>query len=237
MNNQDNQAVLNDTNQDTKQPEMAVPDTDSQTTSATAHVANSDTVQEAGSSQSTNPSAPTASAVPDNVKLDLAANQAEMVQDLLSNFTYAYRSDSEVDCKRELVHRDQVGKYPYVAEAPDPSIINPTYDWFNKKWHSKNNAEGLPELEADIQAIKQAQTANSAQSQTITQQMGQMMQMMSGIQTALQTLAASSGTQSTQPDNNAQPTGTPQATTANVAQATTANNAQTTETTQQGGNK
>ena len=53
MNNQDtNQTALNDTSQDTKQPETVVPDTDSRTTSATAQVTNPDTVQESGSSQS-----------------------------------------------------------------------------------------------------------------------------------------------------------------------------------------
>lgn len=89
----------------------------------------------------------------------------------------------------------------------------------------KNNKA---ELEADIQAIQQAQTANSAQSQTITQKVGQMVQMMSVMQTTLQNLATGSGTQPTQPAGTAQ-------TTANVAQTT--NNAQTTEATQQGGNK
>ena len=35
----------------------------------------------------------TTSTVSDTVKLELTADQAEMVQDLLSNFVYAYRSD------------------------------------------------------------------------------------------------------------------------------------------------
>ena len=74
----------------------------------------------------------------ETVKLELTADQAEMVQDLLSEYDYAYRSDREVDCKRELVHRDKIGKYPYVAEPADPSIINPVYDWVNKKWYSKS---------------------------------------------------------------------------------------------------
>ena len=39
---------------------------------------------------------------PETVKLELTADEAEMVQDLLSEYDYAYRSDREVDCKREL---------------------------------------------------------------------------------------------------------------------------------------
>ena len=100
------------------------------------------------------PVAPTAPAVPDTVKLELSADQAEMVQDLLSEYDYAYRSDREVDCKRELVRRDQVGKYPYVAEAPDPSIINPTYDWVGKKWYSKTGATSLPEIAQSVANLK-----------------------------------------------------------------------------------
>lgn len=112
----------NDINQDVKQD---APVTDNQTTPVTP-VADT----KPADNTTNTPVAPT---VPDSVKLDLSADQAEMVQDLLSNFVYAYRSDREVDCKRELVRRDQVEKYPYVAEAPDPSIINPTYDWVGKK--------------------------------------------------------------------------------------------------------
>ena len=83
--------------------------TDNQTTSVTP-VADNKPAEKADSTQGTTANTPVAPAVPDSVKLDLSADQAEMVQDLLSNFVYAYRSDREVDCKRELVRRDQVGK-------------------------------------------------------------------------------------------------------------------------------
>lgn len=203
MNNQDNQAVLNGTSQDTKQPETVVPDTDSQTTSVTSQVTDPDTTQEVDSSQSTNPSAPTAPTVPENVKLNLTTEQADMVQDLLSNFVYAYRSDREVDCKRELVRRDQVGKYPYVAEAPDPSIINPTYDWINKKWYSKNNAESLPEIAKSVADLNkksaeydQSQQASAMQTEMLTKQIGKLnktnenvMKTMMAMQSILQGLA------------------------------------------------
>ena len=96
MNNQE-------TNQTVNQTETVAPVANDQSiTQATASVADTkpaDNTQEA--------------TAPETVKLELTADQAEMVQDLLSNFVYAYRSDREVDCKRELVRRDQVGKYPY----------------------------------------------------------------------------------------------------------------------------
>ena len=91
-----------------------------------------------------------------------------MVQDLLSNFVYAYRSDREVDCKRELVRRDQVGKYPYVAEAPDPSIINPTYDWVGKKWYSKTGATSLPEIAQAVKILQSDQQAGTTQNLALT---------------------------------------------------------------------
>lgn len=138
-------------NQETNQ--TVAPVTDNQTTPVTP-VADNKPAEKADSTQGTTANTPVAPAVPDSVKLDLPADQAEMVQDLLSNFVYAYRSDREVDCKRELVRRDQVGKYPYIAEAPDPSIINPIYDWVGKKWYSKTGAPSLLEI---AQAVKTLQ--------------------------------------------------------------------------------
>ena len=136
---------------------------------------------------------------PVTVKLELTADQAEMVQDLLSNFVYAYRSDREVDCKRELVHRDQVGKYPYIAEAPDPSIVNPIYDWVNKKWYSKNGSNSLPEIAQSVANLNkrsteqdQAALANGQQMQMITKQLGNQMTMMKQMQQTLTILAKGS---------------------------------------------
>ena len=171
----------NDINQDVKQD---APVTDNQTT-------------------------PVAPAVPDSVKLDLSADQAEMVQDLLSNFVYAYRSDREVDCKRELVRRDKIGKYPYVAEPADPSIVNPTYDWVNKKWYSKNGSNSLPEIAQSVANLNkrsteqdQAALANGQQMQMITKQLGNQMTMMKQMQQTLSVLAKGSQAQPTAPTVN-----------------------------------
>lgn len=147
----------NDINQDVKQD---APVTDNQTTPVTP-------VADTKPADNTT-NTPVAPAVPDSVKLDLSADQAEMVQDLLSNFVYAYRSDREVDCKRELVRRDQVGKYPYIAEAPDPSIINPTYDWVGKKWYSKTGATSLPEIAQAVKILQSDQQAGTTQNLALT---------------------------------------------------------------------
>ena len=152
----------NDINQDVKQD---APVTDNQTTPVTP-VADTKPADNTTKDATTN--TPVAPAVPDSVKLDLSADQAEMVQDLLSNFVYAYRSDREVDCKRELVRRDQVGKYPYVAEAPDPSIINPTYDWVGKKWYSKTGATSLPEIAQAVKILQSDQQAGTTQNLALT---------------------------------------------------------------------
>ena len=152
----------NDINQDVKQD---APVTDNQTTPVTP-VADTKPADNTTKDATTN--TPVAPAVPDSVKLDLSADQAEMVQDLLSNFVYAYRSDREVDCKRELVRRDQVGKYPYVAEAPDPSIINPTYDWVGKKWYSKTGATSLPEIAQAVKILQSDQQVGTAQNLALT---------------------------------------------------------------------
>lgn len=114
------------------------------------------------------PVTPVASTAPETVKLELTADQAEMVQDLLSNFVYAYRSDREVDYKRELVRRDKVGKYPYVAEPPAPEIINPAYDWVNKEWYSKSGSTSLPEIAQAVKTLQSDQQAGTTQNLALT---------------------------------------------------------------------
>ena len=192
MNNQE-------TNQTVNQTETVVPVANDQSiTQATAPVA--DTKPADGTQDAT---------APETVKLELTADQAEMVQDLLSNFVYAYRSDREVDCKRELVRRDKIGKYPYVAESPAPEIINPAYDWINKKWYSKNGSNSLPEIAQSVANLNkksteqdQAALANGQQMQMITKQLGNQMTMMKQMQQTLVILAKGSQAQPTAPTVN-----------------------------------
>ncbi|MEK3530278.1 hypothetical protein AAA431_11025 [Lactobacillus crispatus] len=152
-------------NQETNQ--TVEPVTDIQNTPVTP-VADNKPAEKADNTQDTAANAPVAPAVPDSVKLDLSADQAEMVQDLLSNFTYAYRSDREVDYKRELVPKDKVGKYPYVAEPADSSIINPVYDWVNKKWYSKSGSISLPEISQTVKTLRSDQLTGTAQTLVLT---------------------------------------------------------------------
>ena len=194
-------------NQDTNQTETVVPvANDQSTTQATVPVTDT---KPADNTQDATASTPVPPTVSESVKLDLSADQAEMVQDLLSNFVYAYRSDREVDCKRELVRRDQVGKYPYIAEAPAPELINPAYDWINKKWYSKNGSTSLPEIAQSVANLNkksteqdQAALANGQQMQMITKQLGNQMTMMKQMQQTLTILAKGSQAQPTAPTVN-----------------------------------
>ena len=161
-------------------------------------------VADTNQAETTVPVAPTTSTVSDTVKLELTADQAEMVQDLLSEYDYAYRSDREVDCKRELVRRDKIGKYPYVAEPADPSIINPVYDWVNKEWYSKSGSTSLPKIAQSVANLNkrsteqdQAALANGQQMQMITKQLGNQMTMMKQMQQTLTILAKGSQAQPT----------------------------------------
>ena len=197
MNNQENQDVKQET-----------PVTGDQITPVTP-VADTKSAERADNTQDATVNTPVASTAPETVKLELTADQAEMVQDLLSEYDYAYRSDREVDCKRELVRRDQVGKYPYIAEAPDPSIINPIYDWVGKKWYSKSGSTSLPEIAQSVANLNkksteqdQAALANGQQMQMITKQLGNQMTMMKQIQQTLVILAKGSQAQPTAPTVN-----------------------------------
>ena len=156
-------------NQETNQTETVVPvANDQSTTKATVPVTDTKPADNTQDATASTPLAPTAPTVPDTVKLELSADQAEMVQDLLSEYDYAYRSDREVDCKRELVRRDQVGKYPYIAEAPDPSIVNPIYDWVGKKWYSKTGATSLPEIAQAVKTLQTDQQVGTTQNLALT---------------------------------------------------------------------
>ena len=198
-------------NQDTNQ--TVAPVTDNQTTPVTP-VADNKPAEKADSTQGTTANTPVAPAVPDSVKLDLSADQAEMVQDLLSNFVYAYRSDREVDCKRELVRRDQVGKYPYVAEAPDPSIINPTYDWVGKKWYSKSGSTSLPEIAQAVKTLQSDQQAGTNQNLALTKAVKELSEgqanqnkLLASMQTLMLQMASQKQATPTQPTTDNQATG------------------------------
>ena len=191
-------------NQDTNQTETVVPvANDRSTTQATVPVTDT---KPADNTQD-------APVVPDSVKLDLSADQAEMVQDLLSNFVYAYRSDREVDCKRELVRRDQVGKYPYIAEAPDPSIINPVYDWVGKKWYSKTGATSLLEIAQAFKTLQNDQQVGTTQNLALTKAVKKLSEgqadqnkLLSSMQNLMLQLASSKTTAPNAPVAPAQPT-------------------------------
>ena len=203
MNNQE-------TNQTVNQPETVVPVAGDQTAQATAPVTDTKPADNTQDATASTPVAPTA---PEIVKLDLSADQAEMVQDLLNNFVYAYRSDREVDCKRELVRRDQVGKYPYIAEAPDPSIINPIYDWVGKKWYSKNDATSLPEIAQAVKDLQSDQQAGTTQNLALTKAVKKLSEgqadqnkLLSSMQNLMLQLASSKTTAPNAPVAPAQPT-------------------------------
>ena len=195
-------------NQSTNQTETVVPvANDQSTTKATVPVTDTKPAEKADNTQDTTASTPVAPTVPDSVKLDLSVDQAEMVQDLLSNFVYAYRSDREVDCKRELVRRDQVGKYPYIAEAPDPSIVNPIYDWVGKKWYSKTGATSLPEIAQAVKTLQTDQQVGTAQNLALTKAVKELSEgqadqnkLLSSMQNLMLQLASGKATQPTTDD-------------------------------------
>lgn len=147
--------------------------------------------------------------VPTSVKLELSKEEADMIQALLSNYVLAYRSDRSVDYKPEPVPREKVGQYPYVATPPAPEIINPSYDWINKKWYSKNGSNNLPEIAQSVANLHKKSTeqdhdslAIGHQMQMITKQLGNQTTMMKQMQQTLAILAKGSQAQPTAPTVN-----------------------------------
>ena len=212
MNNQE-------TNQTVNQPETVAPVTSDQTTQATASATDTKLADNTQDATASTPVAPTAPTVPDTVKLELSADQAEMVQDLLSEYDYAYRSDREIDCKRELVRRDKIGKYPYVAEPPAPEIINPAFDWVNKEWYSKSGSTSLPEIAQAVKDLQSDQQAGTTQNLALTKAVKELSEgqanqnkLLASMQNLMLTIAGSQKT--------AEPTAPTQPTQATTAPAT-----------------
>ena len=175
---------------------------------------NNQDTKPADNTQDATANAPVASTAPETVKLELTADQAEMVQDLLSEYDYAYRSDREVDCKRELVRRDKVGKYPYVAEPADPSIINPVYDWVNKKWYSKSGSTSLPEIAQAVKTLQSDQQAGTTQNLALTKAVKELSEgqanqnkLLASMQTLMLQIASQKQATPTQPTTDNQATG------------------------------
>ena len=197
----------NDINQDVKQD---APVTDNQTTPVTPVADN----KPADNTQEATANTPVASTAPETVKLELTAKEAEMVQDLLSEYDYAYRSDREVDCKRELVRRDKIGKYPYVAEPPAPEIINPAYDWVNKKWYSKSGSTSLPEIAQAVKTLQSDQQAGTTQNLALTKAVKELSEgqanqnkLLASMQTLMLQMASQKQATPTQPTTDNQATG------------------------------
>ncbi|MFR0540059.1 hypothetical protein [Lactobacillus delbrueckii] len=105
--------------------------------------------------------------------IEVTKTQAEMITDLLSNFTYAYRSDVDVDCQRELVEKDKVGKYPYPPDTPGSDLKQPTYDWINATWVEKA-ADTIKELSAQVDGLQ-------ASKEVLNQQNTALLKMVSSI--------------------------------------------------------
>lgn len=98
--------------------------------------------------------------------IEVTKTQAEMITDLLSNFTYAYRSDVDVDCQRELVEKAKVGKYPYAPEAPGADLKQPVYDWINATWTEKA-ADTIKELSAQVDELQAGKAALNKQNEAL----------------------------------------------------------------------
>lgn len=116
------------------------------------------------------------------ITLKLNNEEAEIVKDLLNNYAYAYRSDQEVDCKRELVRKEKIGKYPYFATAPDPELTNPYVDWTIPEWRSRDenssnaSIQALEQVRKNISDLQKAQTVGTQQSEMITKTLGKLME-------------------------------------------------------------
>ena len=142
--------------------------------------------------------------------LKVTADQAELIQGLLADWTYGYRSDTEVSCKREAVLKERVGKYPYPPEGPSSDLKDPVYDWVNNCWKDKSFdtiselTERAKQLEASKETLEK-QNASLVQMMTlITSNIGKLTQTLANLQTGKTTTNTASSTTSAGTTTDAQ---------------------------------
>ncbi len=154
----------------------------------------------------------------EEVTLKLSAEEAEMIKELLGDYGYAWLSDATTSCKRVLIIKKEIGTYPYVATPPAPEIINPAYDWINKKWYSKSNDDNLNGIAQTVAALKarsnqydqvlntmqETQNSSATQSLGVVKMMKQMREDQSDIKKLLSSmqviLLSLEGSKATQPE-------------------------------------
>lgn len=120
--------------------------------------------------------------------IEVNKTQAEMITDLLSNFTYGYRSDVDVNCQRELVEKSKVGKYPYAPEAPSADLKQPVYDWINATWTEKAE-DTIKELTAQIEELEAGKQALTQQSESLKKMVSSINANFGGLSAAINQLA------------------------------------------------
>ncbi|MDD6386583.1 hypothetical protein [Lactobacillus equicursoris] len=120
--------------------------------------------------------------------IEVTKTQAEMITDLLSNFTYAYRSDVDVDCQRELVEKAKVGKYPYPPDTPAADLKQPTYDWINATWVEKA-ADTIKELSAQVDGLQASKEVLNQQNAALLKMVSSINANFGGLSTTINQLA------------------------------------------------
>lgn len=124
--------------------------------------------------------------------IEVTKTQAEMITDLLSNFTYAYRSDVDVDCQRELVEKSKVGHYPYAPDAPSADLKHPVYDWINATWTEKAG-DTIKELSAKVDELQASKEALKQQNEALQKMVSVITANIGGLSTAINRLVAKIG--------------------------------------------
>ncbi|MCH5408835.1 hypothetical protein LHV03_02650 [Lactobacillus delbrueckii] len=135
--------------------------------------------------------------------LKVTADQVELIQGLLADWTYGYRSDTEVSCKREAVLKDSVGKYPYAPEAPSSDLKDPVYDWVNNCWKDKSFdtiselTERAQQLEASKETLEKENASLVQMMILISSNIGKLTQALANLKTAQATQATNNTASST----------------------------------------
>ena len=117
-----------------------------------------------------------------------------------NQYKQVYKSNNEIPFEVWFAPRDAEIAWPFVAEAPDPSLKSPKYDWHTYRWYENNEAsqgQQLEQLSQTIEAVKKVADDSKTSAESVEKGLGAINQQLGTITAVLTQVATTKAV----PDN------------------------------------
>lgn len=117
-----------------------------------------------------------------------------------NQYKQLYKSNNEIPFEVWYAPKDAEVKWPFVAEAPDPSLKSPKYDWHTYRWYENNEAsqgQQLEQLSQTVEAVKKVADDSKTSAESVEKGLGAINQQLGTITAVLTQVATTKAV----PDN------------------------------------